>query len=149
MTFQVDADGLLSVSAREQSSGVEANIIVKPSYGLSEDEILNMLHASFASAENDKQVRALREAQVDAERLLEAITAALDKDGEALLSPHELQAIQSQMDALRALSSADDSHAIQDAVESLNHATEYFASRRMNASVKRALAGKSLNTLEI
>ena|SRR5665647_2936881 len=148
VTFQVDADGLLSVSAREQSSGIEANIIVKPSYGLSEDEILNMLHASFASAENDKQARALREAQVEAKRLLEAIHAALEQDG-VLLTSAEREQIEQQMHALEALSSADDSHAIQDAVESLNHATEYFASRRMDASVKRALAGKSLNTLEI
>jgi len=148
VTFQVDADGLLSVSAREQSSGVESNIVVKPSYGLSEDEILNMLQTSFASAENDKQARTLREAQVEAKRLLEAIHAALEQDG-ALLTSVEREQIEQQMHALDTLSGADDSHAIQDAVESLNLATEYFASRRMDASVKRALAGKNLNTLEI
>ena len=149
VTFQVDADGLLSVAAREQGSGVESHIVVKPSYGLSEDEIATMLQASFSSAESDKLARALREAQVDAERLLEAIAAALDKDGEALLSPQERQTIEAQMDALRASSRADDSHAIQAAVEALNQATEIFAARRMDASVKQALAGKNLNTLEI
>jgi molecular chaperone HscA len=148
VTFQVDADGLLSVSAREQSSGVESNIVVKPSYGLCEDEILNMLQTSFASAENDKQARALREAQVEAKRLLEAIHAALEQDG-ALLTSAEREQIEQQMHTLGKVSSTDDSHAIQDAVESLNLATEYFASRRMDASVKRALAGKTLNTLEI
>lgn len=149
VTFQVDADGLLSVSAREQTSGVETNITVKPSYGLSEDEIFNMLQASFSSAEDDKQARALREAQVDAERLLEAISAALAKDGDALLSPQERAAIEAEMETLRTLSTGNDSHAIHTAVEALNHATETFAARRMDASVKQAFAGQNLNTLEL
>jgi molecular chaperone HscA len=149
VTFQVDADGLLSVSAREQTSGVETNITVKPSYGLSEDEIFNMLQASFSSAEDDKQARALREAQVDAERLLEAISAALEKDGDALLSPQERATIEAEMETLRTLSTGDDSHAIHTAVEALNHATETFAARRMDASVKQAFAGQNLNTLEL
>ncbi len=148
VTFQVDADGLLSVSAREQTSGVESNIVVKPSYGLSEDEILRMLQSGFSSAEQDKQARALREAQVDAERLLEAITAALEQDG-ALLSEQERAVIDVQMDALRALSGAGDSHAIHEAAEALNHATEAFAARRMDASVKQAFAGQDLNTLNL
>src|SRR3989338_3045361 len=149
VTFQVDADGLLSVTAREQTSCVESNIVVKPSYGLSEDEILHMLQTSFSSAENDKQARALREAQVDAERLLEAITAALAKDGNTLLSKQECKAIEAQMDALRALFKAGDSHAIHAATEALNHATEDFAARRMDASVKQAFAGQNLNSLKI
>lgn len=149
VTFQVDADGLLSVTAREQTSGVESNIVVKPSYGLSEDEILQMLQASFSSAENDKQTRALREAQVDAERLLEAITAALEKDGAALLSKQEWSAITNKMDALRGLCNTSDSHAIHAATEALNHATEDFAARRMDASVTKTFAGKNLNSLEI
>jgi molecular chaperone HscA len=149
VTFQVDADGLLSVSAREQTSGVETNITVKPSYGLSEDEIFNMLQASFSSAEDDKQARALREAQVDAERLLEAIGAALAKDGDALLNPQERAAIEAEMETLRTLSTGNDSHAIHTAVEALNHATETFAARRMDASVKQAFAGQNLNTLEL
>lgn len=149
VTFQVDADGLLSVSAREQTSGVETNITVKPSYGLSEDEIFNMLQASFSSAEDDKQARALREVQVDAERLLEAISTALAKDGDALLSPQERAAIEAEMETLRTLSTGNDSHAIHTAVEALNHATETFAARRMDASVKQAFAGQNLNTLEL
>ena len=149
VTFQVDADGLLSVSAREQTSGVETNIVVKPSYGLSEDEIFNMLQSSFSSAEMDKHARALREAQVDAERLLEAIDAALEKDGEAMLSADERAVIEAEMDSLRTLAQGTDNHAIHQATEALNHATETFAARRMDASISKSFAGKSLNTLDI
>jgi molecular chaperone HscA len=149
VTFQVDADGLLSVSAREQTSGIEANITVKPSYGLSEDEITNMLKASFGSAEADKKARALRESIVDAERLLEAISVALNKDGDTLLSTKEKQAILASMDALRTLCQQDDSNAIHQASEQLNHLTESFAARRMDASVKQAFAGQDLNTLDL
>ncbi|PKO24742.1 MAG: Fe-S protein assembly chaperone HscA [Betaproteobacteria bacterium HGW-Betaproteobacteria-8] len=149
VTFQVDADGLLSVSAREQTSGVESHIVVKPSYGLSEDEIVDMLESSFKAAESDKQSRALQEARVDAERLLEAISAALNKDGAALLSGAERETIETSMETLRDLSKAGDSHAIRNAVEALNHATEEFAARRMDASVRQALAGQNLNTLEL
>jgi molecular chaperone HscA len=148
VTFQVDADGLLSVTAREQSSGVVADILVKPSYGLSEDEITNMLKSSFGAAEQDKQARALREAIVDAERLIEAITAALHHDGD-LLSTHEIDAIASQMNQLRILISGNNSDEIHQAVEALNHATESFAAKRMNASVKQAFAGQDLNKLEL
>ncbi|MES2554014.1 MAG: Fe-S protein assembly chaperone HscA, partial [Pseudomonadota bacterium] len=119
VTFQVDADGLLSVTAREQQSGVEANIVVKPSYGLSEDEIAGMLKASFASAEDDKRTRVLREAQVDAQRLLEAIEAALEKDGDSLLDANEKQQIMDEMNALRSATMADDSQAINSAAETL------------------------------
>lgn len=149
VTFQVDADGLLSVSAREQSSGVQANIVVKPSYGLTEDEITNMLKSSFGAAEADKQARALREAVVDAEGLLEAIKVALSKDGDALLSTDERQDILNHMEVLRVLCKADDSQAIHQASEALNKATETFAARRMDASVKNALSGQDLNTLKI
>ncbi|HEY8119405.1 MAG TPA: Fe-S protein assembly chaperone HscA [Methylophilaceae bacterium] len=149
VTFQVDADGLLSVSAREQTSGVETSIVVKPSYGLSEDEIFNMLQASFSSAEADKKTRALGEARVDAERLLEAISAALEKDGDTLLTADERAAIERQMQALRSLAQGNDSHAIHKATEDLNHGTETFAARRMDASISKSFAGKNLNTLEI
>lgn len=149
VTFQVDADGLLSVSAREQTSGVEANVVVKPSYGLSEDEITHMLRSSFGAAEADKQARALREAIVDAERLMLAINVALEKDGATLLSAEELLAISAQVEALQQLCSGQDSHAIHTAAEALNHATETFAARRMDASVQQALAGQHLNTLDL
>lgn len=148
VTFQVDADGLLSVMAKEQTSGVTANIVVKPSYGLSEDEITDMLQKSFTSAESDKQARALQEARVEAQRLVEAITAALSKDA-GLLNDAEKATIESSMEQLRVLAQAEDSHAIHKAVEALNHATEEFAARRMDASVKKALAGHNLNTLEL
>lgn len=149
VTFQVDADGLLSVSAREQTSGVESSITVKPSYGLSEDEIFDMLQASFSSAEEDKRARALREAQIDARQLLEAIAAALIQDGEKLLDARERADIQANMDKLQALLQGNDSQAIHEAAEALNRASETFAARRMDASVKRALAGKKLNSLEM
>ena len=149
VTFQIDADGLLSVSAREQTSGVEANVVVKPSYGLSEDTITGMLQSSFKSAESDKQARALREAIVDAERLIEAIQMALTQDGEKLLSTEEQEAIQANIQALQTLCQGQDSQAIHQASEALNHATETFAARRMDASVKQALAGQDLNSLEL
>lgn len=148
VTFTVDADGLLSVSARETTSNVEANITVKPSYGLSEDEITNMLKASFNSAETDKKARMLAEARVDAGAIIEAVTAALTADS-ALISLKEKQAIETEMQRLQTIASADDADAINQAVEALNHATEAFAAVRMDASVKRALSGKELNSLDL
>jgi len=148
VTFQVDADGLLSVTAREQSSGVVADIVVKPSYGLSEDQIINMLKSSFGAAEQDQQARALREAIVDAERLIEAINAALAEDGH-LLSADEKASIEAQVNALEATRHGNEKDSIIQAVEALNHATENFAARRMDASVKQAFAGQDLNKLEL
>ncbi|WP_047541535.1 Fe-S protein assembly chaperone HscA [Methylotenera versatilis] len=148
VTFTVDADGLLSVSARETTSNIEANITVKPSYGLSEDEITNMLKASFNSAEADKKARMLTEARVDAGAIIEAVTAALTADA-ALISLKEKQAIEAEMQRLQAIASADNADAINQAVEALNHATEAFAAARMDASVKRALSGKELNSLDL
>ena len=148
VTFQVDADGLLSVSAREQSNGVVADIVVKPSYGLSEDEITNMLKSSFGAAEQDKKARALREVIVDAERLIEAISAALAQDS-YLLKAEEINAIKSQMQALKTLTAGNNSDEIHKAVEALNQATESFAAKRMDASVKQAFAGQDLNKLEL
>ncbi len=148
VTFTVDADGLLSVSARETTSNVEANITVKPSYGLSEDEITNMLKASFNSAEADKKARMLAEARVNAGAIIEAVTAALTADS-ALISLKEKQAIETEMQRLQTIASADDADAINQAVEALNHATEAFAAVRMDASVKRALSGKELNSLDL
>lgn len=149
VTFQVDADGLLSVSAREQTNGVEANITVKPSYGLNEDQITSMLKDSFGAAESDKAARMLREAVVDAQRLIEAIQAALAEDGDTLLNADERQQIQTHIDALLALCQGTDSHAVKQASDALNHATEDFAAKRMDASVQKALAGKNLDSLEL
>lgn len=149
VTFQVDADGLLSVTAREQASGVESRIVVKPSYGLSEDEIAEMLKSSYTSAESDKQARALREAQLEAQQILDALAAALEKDGNILLSQQERSSIEAEMEKLKAISLSDDNQAIHAAVETLNRATEFFAARRMDASIRQALTGKDLEQLEI
>ncbi len=146
VAFQVDADGLLSVTAKEQSTGVVAEIIVKPSYGLTEDEITNMLKSSFGSAEQDKQLRALREAIVDADRLIEAINAAILQDGH-LLTEDERSVIESQLDSLKKICESNDKDKIVKMVEDLNHSTENFAARRMDESVKKAFAGQDLNKL--
>lgn len=152
VTFTVDADGLLSVSARETTSNIEANIVVKPSYGLSEEQILKMLQSSFGAAESDKDARALQEAKVDAESLILAITAALAQDGD-LLNEAEKKQISSKIDALQtnihAPSRAGLAHEIHAETEALNLATEAFAAKRMDKSVSLALAGKDLNNLEI
>ncbi len=149
VTFQVDADGLLSVSAREQTSGIESHIVVKPSYGLNEEQIAGMLQAGFSHAQDDKQARALAEARVEAERLLEAIKAALDMDSEALLSPEEHQALETEMSQLRTTLAGLDARAIHGGIETLNKASETFAARRMDASVRRALTGHTLDELKI
>ena len=146
VAFQVDADGLLSVTAREQSTGVVAEIIVKPSYGLTEDEITNMLKSSFGLAEQDKQSRALREAIVDADRLIEAINAAILQDGH-LLTADELTAIEAELVSLKNTCASNDKDKIVSSVEALNHASENFAARRMDESVKKAFAGQDLNKL--
>ncbi|MBI5918236.1 MAG: Fe-S protein assembly chaperone HscA [Nitrosomonadales bacterium] len=148
VTFQVDADGLLSVSAREMTSGVEASVVVKPSYGLSDDEISRMLQDSFSHAEADMRARALSEAKVEAERLLEAVAAALAEDG-GLLSAQERAAVDARMDALRARLAGDAASAVKMATDGLNLATAQFAARRMDASVKRALTGHRLDELDV
>lgn len=153
VTYQVDADGLLSVAAREMRSGVEASITVKPSYGLGDDEVARMLQDSYSSASSDMQMRALREEQVEAERMLLATRSALDADAE-LLSEEERAAIaaleQAVVDAVAAsqdtsLEAGKRQDALHDAVHALAHGTEEFAARRMDKSVRKALAGKSLD----
>ncbi|NOS96533.1 MAG: Fe-S protein assembly chaperone HscA [Methylotenera sp.] len=148
VTFTVDADGLLSVSAREQSTGIESHIAVKPSYGLSEDEITDMLKASFNSAEIDKKARMLAEARVSAGAIISSVTAALTVDGN-LISDAEKQLIESEIQRLQLLTATEDATAIHNAVDALNHATEAFAAARMNASVSRALSGKNLEDIHL
>jgi len=148
VTFQVDADGLLSVSARELASGVEASIQVKPSYGLTDGEIAKMLKDSFQHAGDDKVARQLREHQVDGERLLEAVQAALDADGERLLDDEERMVIGLQMDELRTLVKGADGPAIEQQTKLLSQVTDAFAARRMNNAVKDALSGRNLNEIE-
>jgi len=148
VTFQVDADGLLSVAARETGSGVESSIQVKPSYGLTDGEIARMLKDSFAHAGNDKQARQLREHQVDAERLLEAVQGALQADGERLLDADERLAIEHQMQELRDLLTGTDGAAIEQQTKRLSQVTDAFAARRLDSTVKAALAGRNLNEIE-
>ncbi|WAB97262.1 MULTISPECIES: Fe-S protein assembly chaperone HscA [Pseudomonas] len=148
VTFQVDADGLLSVAARELGSGVEASIQVKPSYGLTDGEIARMLKDSFEHAGSDKQARQLREHQVDGERLLEAVQGALDADGERLLSSEEREAIEFQMQELRDLLNGTDGPAIEQQTKRLSQVTDAFAARRLDSTVKAALAGRNLNEIE-
>ncbi|WP_440467098.1 Fe-S protein assembly chaperone HscA [Pseudomonas sp. YH-1] len=148
VSFQVDADGLLGVSARELSSGVEASIQVKPSYGLTDGEIARMLQDSFQYAGDDMAARTLREQQVEAQRLLEAVQSALDADGERLLEADERLVIDAGMDSLRELAAGSDAGAIELQIKRLSQLTDAFAARRMDATVKAALAGRRLNEIE-
>ena len=148
VTFQVDADGLLSVAARELGSGVEASIQVKPSYGLTDGEIARMLQDSFQNAGDDKAARALREQQVDAQRLIEAVEAALEADGERLLDAEEREVIELQVQELRDLLAGSDGPAIERQTKRLSQVTDAFAARRLDSTVKAALAGRNLNEIE-
>lgn len=147
VTFTVDADGLLHVAAREQTSGVEAQIAVKPSYGLSDEQIATMLRESFTTAESDMKARAFTEARVDAERMLLATQSALEADGE-LLEAAERQAIEALMQSLRETAkSSEDAATVEAAVQALAKGTEAFAARRMNEGIRKALAGKNLEAI--
>jgi molecular chaperone HscA len=146
VTYQVDADGLLSVSARELKSGVESAIDVKPSYGLGDEQITQMLQDSFKSADEDMKLRALREEQVDAQRLVLATESALASDS-GLLDDAELVEVTALLDRVRHASGSEDHGAIKAAVESLAQGTEEFAARRMDRSVRRALTGKRLDEI--
>jgi len=143
VSFQVDADGLLSVSAREGVSGVEASVVVKPSYGLADDQVAQMLRDGFAHAQDDMQLRALREARVEADRLLLATQSALQADG-VLLSEADRRDIELLMGALRDVAQGSDHDAINAAVEALARGTEGFAAARMNRGIRQALAGRSI-----
>ena len=146
ITYQVDADGLLSVSAREMQSGVEASVTVKPSYGLTDDQVTKMLLDSVQAADYDKQQRALREEQVEAERALLATESALAADGD-LLSEAERNAIVALMATVRTLKSGDDHLAIRAAIDALSTGTEKFAAQRMDRSVRQVLAGKAIDEI--
>jgi molecular chaperone HscA len=147
VTFTVDADGLLSVAAKEQISGVEAKIDVKPSYGLSDDQIAKMLQDSFTTAEVDMKARALVEARVDGDRMLLATQSALNADGQ-LLSAVDRAHIESLMKTLRhTVDTAVEAQAVEDATEALAKATEAFAAERMNHSIQKALSGQNIQSL--
>ena len=146
VNYQVDADGLLSVTATEKSTGAEASVTVKPSYGLADADIERMLRDSFDHAKEDMYARALAEQRVDGQRLLEATRAAL-KVAPELLMADEREAIHAAMKALEELLPGTDHRAIKKAIEALNHATEEFAARRMDEGIKRALAGRKIGSL--
>jgi molecular chaperone HscA len=146
VTFQVDADGLLSVTAREQSTGVEAAVSVKPSYGLSDDEIAQMLADSVAQADTDARARMLREQQVDARQLVESVQAALAVDGD-LLDADERKRVDECLQAAIDAQAADDVETVKAAVQALSDATDDFAARRMDRSIRAALAGRKLDEI--
>ena len=144
VTFQVDADGLLSVMAREQHSGVEASVVVKPSYGLSDDQVAHMLREGFTTAEADMKDRSLREARVEAERMLEATRTALAADGD-LLSPEQRAEIDTLMSKVGQRCDWGDVDALEAATKALAHGTEGFAAERMNRGIRQALAGRTID----
>ncbi len=146
VSFQVDADGLVAVTAREMTSGVEAKIDVKPSYGLTDAEIITMLTAGNTHAKADADARALAEQRVDAARLIEAVTAALAKDGASLLDAGERAEIAESLSALETTTAGYDHRAIKEAISTVSNATENFAARRMDAGVAAALKGKAIAT---
>ena len=146
VTFTVDADGLLSVGAKEQISGVEAHIDVKPSYGLSDDQIARMLQDGFATARQDMQARALVEARVDADRMLIATQSALDADGDLLAAP-ERAAVDALMAELRTQQASTDPAVVEAATQALAKGTEAFAAQRMNRGIVQALAGKNVHSI--
>ncbi|HEY8570119.1 Fe-S protein assembly chaperone HscA [Microbulbifer sp.] len=148
VTFQVDADGLLAVSAVEKSSGVAAEITVKPSYGLEDTDITRMLQDSYANAAEDIAARALREAQVEAERTLEAMLVALREDGAELLDERELGELERAMEALRLAHNGGTPEEIRSRIEELNTLSEPYAARRMDKSIKRAMQGHSLDEFD-
>ncbi|MGQ4276541.1 Fe-S protein assembly chaperone HscA [Pseudidiomarina sp. E22-M8] len=146
VTFQVDADGLLSVDAMEKSSGVSASIQVKPSYGLNDEDISSMIQSSMSNAEEDMAARMLREQQVEADRVLEALSSALAADG-ALLDDTERERLDNAMAALREARAETNAEAIEKAIETVDKASDDFAARRMDAGIRKALSGSNVNEL--
>ncbi|MCP3867470.1 MAG: Fe-S protein assembly chaperone HscA [Gammaproteobacteria bacterium] len=148
VTFSVDADGLLSVEAMEQSSGVRASIEVKPAYGLSDTEIETMLRDSIEHARDDMEVRRLREEQVDAKRVIEALEAALAEDGARLLNETEQEQVKTALAELMEVAEASDHKKIRKGIEKLEKTCEFYVERRMNASVQKAMSGHQLDEFE-
>ncbi|GLS90000.1 chaperone protein HscA [Psychromonas marina] len=147
VTFQVDADGLLSVTAMEKSSGVQANIEVKPSYGLSDAQVMEMLSASQTFAQQDIDARMLIEQQVEVKRVIENLEGALEKDGHQLLDDGEFQVIKDNIDVLAKIGQGTDVAAIKEALKAIDKLTDHYASLRMDASIKAALTGQSVDTI--
>lgn len=148
VSFQVDADGLLNVSAKELTSGVEARIEVKPSYGLNDEDVTRMLKESYTHAREDMQVRALREQQVDADRMYEDLLAALKEDGRQLLNDDEYHCLEVALKDLDEIRHSQNHREISRHIEMVSKTSEEYAARRMNASIQKALAGHSLDDVE-
>jgi len=148
VTFQVDADGLLSVTAREETTGVESTIEVKPSYGLMDSEVEKMLRDSLTYAEDDVSARMLREQQVEAGRVIEAVNAAVSEDGSNLLDEQEFKSITQALKELELAKSGSDTRLIKNLIETLDKVTSDFAARRMDKNINKALAGHNLNEFE-
>ncbi|MBU2224896.1 MAG: Hsp70 family protein, partial [Gammaproteobacteria bacterium] len=144
VTFQVDADGLLSVTAQEKSSGVSASIQVKPSYGLSDDQVATMIQSSMQYAKQDMQLRLLREQQVEASRVWEAVSAAISADAH-LLGAAELLEIEQALSELKLVAQSENTAAIKAAIDKTNHITDEFAARRMDNSIRQALQGHNVD----
>ena len=147
VAFQIDVDGLLSVSANEESSGNSASIEVNPSYGMSEDELIKLIEDSNNSAQIDMDLRKLNESKVEAERVIYAITEALKKDGRELLNENEFSSINVTLDKLKESIKKDDSDTIQSAIKNLEEASEFYVERRMNRSIKSLIAGKNIDDI--
>jgi len=146
VTFQVDADGLLSVQAKEMTSGVEASVTVKPSYGLADDEVARMLQEGFAHADADMQARRLHEARVEAQRMVLATHSALSADGD-LLTDDERKAMEALIHEVQKAAQGDDPQVMDDAVQALAQGTESFAAARMNRGIRSALAGRRIEEI--
>jgi len=147
VTLQVDADGLLEVQAQEMATGVQSRVIVKPSFGLQNTDIVNMLQDSYSSAAADKELRSLKEKQVEAQRHLEALESALQSDGESLLQQHQITELRAAMAELAIIAAGTDAELIEAKTVALNQLSEEFAGRRMDVSIKTALAGHSLDEI--
>ncbi|HHF2859117.1 TPA: Fe-S protein assembly chaperone HscA [Vibrio diabolicus] len=147
VTYQVDADGLLSVTAMEKSTGVQSEIQVKPSYGLSDNEVADMLRDSMTHAKEDMHARALAEQRVEADRVIEGLIAAMQADGDELLSEQEKQDLIKAIEALIELRNGDDAGAIEQGIKDTDKASQDFASRRMDKSIRAALSGQSVDDI--
>ena len=148
VTYQVDADGLLSVTAMEKSTKVQASIQIKPSYGLTDEEVTAMIKSSFDNAQEDLQARELAEQRVEADRVIESVIVALQTDGAELLSTEEFHHIERVLKQLMDVKQGSDRDAIAQGIKALDIATQEFAARRMNASINKALTGKNLSDIE-
>ena len=147
VTYQVDADGLLSVTAMEKLTKVQASIQIKPSYGLTDEEVTQMIKSSMENAKEDMEARQLAEQRVEADRVIDTVISALQEDGAEVLSIEEFKAIEAEIQKLIALKQSSDRAAIAQGIKELDHATQAFAEKRMNLSIQKALAGKAVDEI--